>query len=78
VPDPDRSPRPSAGDAATALVARSLGLLAAVLVIVGVVRLVQGGIGTGLLLLVLGFVLVALAYAAVRSAAGRRRRRPRR
>lgn len=59
-------------DAGAALVARSLGLLAAALAIIGVVRLAQGAILLGLVLLAVAFVAVAGAYSIVRAATRRR------
>jgi len=59
-------------DAGAALVARSLGLLAAALAIIGVVRLAQGAILLGLVLLAVAFVAVAGAYAILRAATRRR------
>jgi len=60
-------------DAGAALVARSLGLLAAALAIIGVVRLAQGAVLLGLVLLAGAFLVVAVAYAIVRAALRRRR-----
>ncbi|GAB2980498.1 hypothetical protein [Frigoribacterium salinisoli] len=59
-------------DAGAALVARSLGLLAAALAIIGVVRLAQGAILLGLVLLAVAFVAVAGAYSILRAATRRR------
>ena len=59
-------------DAGAALVARSLGLLAAALALIGVVRLAQGAILLGLVLLAVAFVAVAGAYAILRAETRRR------
>jgi hypothetical protein len=55
------------GRRAQIVAARVLGYLSAVLAVVGVVTLAKGSPGVGGLLLVAAFVLVAIAYAFVRS-----------
>ena len=55
------------GRRAQIVAARVLGYLSAVLAVVGVVTLAKGSPGVGGLLLLAAFVLVAIAYAFVRS-----------
>ena len=55
------------GRRAQIVAARVLGYLSAVLAVVGVVTLAKGSPGAGGLLLLAAFVLVAIAYAFVRS-----------
>ena len=64
------------GRRAQIVAARVLGYLSALLAVVGVVTLAKGSAGVGGLLLLAAFVLVAVAYAFVRSVA--RRAAPRR
>jgi positive regulator of sigma E activity len=64
------------GRRAQIVAARVLGYLSALLAVVGVVTLAKGSPGVGGLLLLAAFVLVAVAYAFVRSVA--RRAAPRR
>jgi hypothetical protein len=64
------------GRRARIVAARVLGYLSALLAVVGVVTLAKGSPGVGGLLLLAAFVLVAVAYAFVRSVA--RRAAPRR
>ena len=64
------------GRRARIVAARVLGYLSALLAVVGVVTLAKGSPGVGGLLLLAAFVLVAVAYALVRSVA--RRAAPRR
>lgn len=59
------------GRRAQIVAARVLGYLSAVLAVVGVVTLAKGSPGVGGLLLLAAFVLVAIAYAFVRSVARR-------
>ncbi|MBF4580566.1 hypothetical protein [Frigoribacterium sp. VKM Ac-2530] len=59
------------GRCAQIVAARVLGYLSAVLAVVGVVTLAKGSPGVGGLLLLAAFVLVAIAYAFVRSVARR-------
>jgi hypothetical protein len=68
-------PRRSVARRAQAASARVLGYVAALAAVVGVVALAKGSPGVGGLLLLAAFVLVAVAYALVRSvnAAARRR-----
>ena len=64
------------GRRAQIVAARVLGYLSALLAVVGVVTLAKGSPGVGGLLLLAAFVLVAVAWAFVRSVA--RRAAPRR
>jgi hypothetical protein len=63
------------GRRAQIVAARVLGYLSALLAVVGVVTLAKGSPGVGGLLLLAAFVLIAIAYAFVRSVNRRRTQR---